>query len=258
MNKVIICMKWGTLYQSDYVNVLYNACRKNINGDFRFICLTDNSSGIDRNIETYPIPDNNCTTEMWAKGAWPKLTVFKKNLYDLEGRALFIDMDTVVWGNLNKFFDKTESFIGIDTGINWRPNKKNGGLNALLGTGVFTFNLGEQSHIFESFQKDPNAAFKSCAIEQVWVQTKVSKLKYWPPSWVISFKRWLRQPIGLDIFLEPKLPPHDTGLIAFHGTPRPIALVRSTGARWDRFPHLGHGQVSWMKNYWLENGGKLI
>jgi hypothetical protein len=26
---------------------------------------------------------------------------------------------------------------------------------------------------------------------------------------------------------------------------------------WDRFPHLGHGQVPWMADYWTENGGRL-
>ena len=39
-------MKWGNLYSSDYVNVLYNATKRNITGDFRFICLTDKNDGI--------------------------------------------------------------------------------------------------------------------------------------------------------------------------------------------------------------------
>lgn len=257
-NKVIICMKWGSLYGPDYVNVLFNACRKNMKGEFQFICLTDDENGIDKSIQTYPIPANNCSPEMWNHGAWPKLTVFKNNLYDLKGRALFIDMDTVVWGSLDRFFEETTSFIGIDTGPNWRPNMANGGVNALLGTGVFAFNLGEYAEIFDEFQRDPHAAFKTYDIEQVWVQKKVPDLSYWPQNWVISFKRWLRQPVGLDLIFEPKAPPVGTGLIAFHGTPRPIALVQSKGLFWDRFPHLGHGQVSWMKNYWIENGGEIL
>jgi hypothetical protein len=256
-NRIVLCMKWGSLYGSDYVNVLFNACRKNINGQFQFVCLTDNPTGIDKSIQTLPIPDIGCSPEMWMQGAWPKLSIFMENLYDLKGRVLFIDMDTVVWGSLDKFFEYSGSFVGIDTGINWRPNRLNGGTNALLGTGVFAFNMGEQSQVLSRFQYDSDAAFKKCGIEQVWVQENVQNISYWPQDWVISFKRWLRRPIGLDLFLEPKKPAPETGLIAFHGIPRPIELVRSKGSRWDQFPHMGHGTVGWMRDYWLENGGNV-
>ena len=55
--RVVICMKWGTLYSADYVNVLFNACKANITGDFRFVCLTDNAGGLTNGIEAFPIPD---------------------------------------------------------------------------------------------------------------------------------------------------------------------------------------------------------
>ena len=50
-------MKWGTLYSAEYVNVLYRAVRKNLSGDFRFVCLTSESDGLLDEIETYPIPE---------------------------------------------------------------------------------------------------------------------------------------------------------------------------------------------------------
>ncbi len=45
MDRVVICMKWGTLYSADYVNVLYNAVRAHLEGPFRFVCLTDDPRG---------------------------------------------------------------------------------------------------------------------------------------------------------------------------------------------------------------------
>jgi hypothetical protein len=45
-DRVVICMKWGALYAPDYVNVLYNACRVQITGPFRFVCLTENTEGL--------------------------------------------------------------------------------------------------------------------------------------------------------------------------------------------------------------------
>lgn len=257
MDRVVLCMKWGPLYGPDYVNVLYNATRAHLTGSYRFVCLTDDPSGFVSGIESFPIPDIGCTPNMWRHGAWPKLSVFAQDLYGLTGRALFIDMDTIICGPLDRFFDDPAPLIGIDTGPGWHPGGKQGGSDAELGTGVFAFNLGQQSQILDRFRAAPEQAFESCDIEQVWVQKQATSVAYWPEGWVISFKRWLRQPIGLDLFLPPKAPPPSAGMVAFHGDPRPITLVRPGRAKWDKFPHLGHGQVAWMRDYWLRNGGRI-
>ena len=255
--RIILCMKWGTLYPADYVNVLYNACRAHLAGAFRFVCLTDDATGFLPGIEAHPIPDIGCTPEMWRHGAWPKLSVFSADLYGLRGRALFIDLDTVICGDLAPFFDHPAPFVGIDTSRNWRPGGTPGATGALLGTGVFAFDLGAETQILLRFQSDPAAAFARADIEQVWVQEHVRSLEYWPAGWVISFKRWLRQPVGLDLFLPPKKPPASAGMIAFHGDPRPVALLAPGNRRWDRLPHMGHGQVGWMREYWTGNGGRM-
>jgi hypothetical protein len=44
-------------------------------------------------------------------------------------------------------------------------------------------------------------------------------------------------------------------VLAFHGTPRPVDLIGQGKTFWDRFPHLGHGPVGWMVDYWRDNGG---
>jgi len=257
MDNVVICMKWGNLYGPDYVNVLFNAVSQNLTYPFRFVCLTDSHDGLDPKIEAFPIPDIGCTPEMWRHGAWPKLSVFAENLYDLSGRALFIDMDTVVCGSLDRFFENQAPFIAIDTSDNWRPGKESGQDNALVGTGIFAFGIGEQAQVLTEFQKDPQMAFDTCDIEQVWVQKTVSSVAYWPRNWVISFKYWLRQPIGLDFFKSPKTPPMETSIVAFHGDPRPISLIKSGRGLWDKFPHMGRGQVPWMRDYWVRNGGDV-
>ena len=40
----ILCMKWGTKYGPEYVNRLYAMVRRHLSGDFRFVCLTDDST----------------------------------------------------------------------------------------------------------------------------------------------------------------------------------------------------------------------
>ncbi|MDC0496578.1 hypothetical protein OAN84_08990 [Planktomarina temperata] len=257
MERVVICMKWGDLYGPDYVNVLFNAVCENLAQPFRFVCLTDCHDELHPDIEIFPIPDIGCTPEMWKHGAWPKLSVFASDLYGLAGRALFIDMDTVICGQLDKLFKVDAPFVAIDTSDNWRPGGEPGKGNALVGTGIFAFDIGCQSQILTEFQKNPQLAFETCKLEQVWVQKKASSIDFWPLDWVISFKRWLRRPIGLDIFMAPKKPLEGASIVAFHGNPRPISLVRSTWRFWDSFPHMGYGRVPWMRDYWTLNGGKI-
>ena len=104
---------------------------------------------------------------------------------------------------------------------------------------------------------DKSAAFTHFRNEQDFVAAHADELEFWPAGWVISFKRWLRQPIGLDLLLRPKAPPEDAKIIAFHGDPRPITLVPERAGFWDRFPHMGHGQVDWVRDYWIEHGGRM-
>jgi hypothetical protein len=52
----VICMKWGTKYGPEYVNRLYAMVRRHLSGDFRFVCLTDDSTGIRSEVQCLPIP----------------------------------------------------------------------------------------------------------------------------------------------------------------------------------------------------------
>jgi hypothetical protein len=73
MDRIVLCMNWGTLFSPDYVNVLYNACKANLTGPFRFVCLTDSIDGLSDGIEAFPIPQIGCTREMYFSGAWALL-----------------------------------------------------------------------------------------------------------------------------------------------------------------------------------------
>ncbi len=52
----IICIKWGTKYGPDYVNKLRSMVQRHLKRPHRFVCLTDDTNGIDPSIETKPIP----------------------------------------------------------------------------------------------------------------------------------------------------------------------------------------------------------
>ena len=256
-DRTVLCMKWGTLFQPDYVNVLYNACREAISGRFRFVCLTDDAEGFAQGIEALPIPDIGLEPGEWyTRGVWPKLALYVANLHGLKGRCLFVDLDMVVLRGLDEMFEHPAKIVGIDVGEGWRPGRE-GQYPPELGTGLFAFDAGGQAQILDAFLADKSAAFTHFRNEQDFVAAHADELEFWPAGWVISFKRWLRQPIGLDLLLRPKAPPEDAKIIAFHGDPRPITLVPERAGFWDRFPHMGHGQVDWVRDYWIEHGGRM-
>ena len=50
----IACMKWGDWcapHGAEYVNILYDSVRRNLDRDFRFVCATDDPSGIRPEVE---------------------------------------------------------------------------------------------------------------------------------------------------------------------------------------------------------------
>ena len=252
--RVVLCMRWGTLYPAGYVNVLHSAVCRHLEKPFRFVCLTDESEGLNPGIEAFPIPDLGFSECHWKSGAWPKLSVFLQDLYGLQGRALFIDLDSIILGSLDPFFDFADELVAIGGGRKWRRGSENP--EPELASGVFAFDLGTEPQVVEIFQKDPVGAFDEYGLEQDFLAATVSSWKPWPDDWVISFKRHLRLPPVVDWFLPQRLPPAGTGIVAFHGDPRPIDVVRQGKYYWNEFPRRGRGPIPWVRDYWLENGYK--
>lgn len=254
-DRVVICMKWGTLFPADYVNVLHNACRANISGPFRFVCLTDDSTGLSEGVESFPIPDIGLRPDEWyTRGIWPKLSLFVEDLYGLRGRCLFIDLDMMILGPLDAMFEFGTGVVTTDMGMGWRPGGQPGAVQE-AGTCVFAFDLGKESHILKAFQADRESAKARFRNEQDFVGFHAKTIGFWPKGWVISFKRHLVRRYGRDLILPPPAPATGPAILAFHGDPRPADLLQ-TGI-WGRFPHLGRGPVGWVVDYWTRNGGRL-
>lgn len=249
-------MRWGALYPSVYVNVLHNAVRDHLDGEFRFVCLTDDPAGLDDGIEHYPIPDLGYSERHWNHGAWPKLGVFQEDLYGLTGRALFIDLDSFITGDLARFFEAEGPFLSIGAGKDWRRGTTNE--TPILMSSTFAFTLGSESQIVDRFVADPEGAYDLLDIEQSFIEEHVSDWRPWPDPWVVSFKRHLCQPVLIDRVLPPREPDPATSIVAFHGDPRPIDVLADDGHNWAAFPRYGRSPVGWARDYWLKYGGAEI
>ncbi len=248
---VVLCIKWGNAFTPDYVNVLFRATTAFLNQKFLFVCLTDRTDGLDAGILTRPIPDVGLTDkQISAPGVWRKLALFHPSVADISpgARALFIDLDMMITGNLDRFLVPTSKIVLLDTGHDWRAKDP-----VQPSTGVFAFNLGEQHHILKKFKADPACAMQKFRNEQDFVAANCEGMSLWPNGLVISFKRHLVRRYGKDLLFGPRRPYSGPAILAFHGEPRPVDLM-NTGF-WGRFPHLGLGPVDWALEYWKNYGG---
>ena len=117
----IITLKWGNRYPADYVNRLERAVRRHLSGEYRFICFTDDAAGLSDQIESFPIPEIDIPDAQLVTG-WRKLCLFRDDL-PIEGACLFLDLDIIIVGSLDKFFSyETGKIPIIHNWVHWRKS----------------------------------------------------------------------------------------------------------------------------------------
>ena len=209
-SQTVICMKWGTRYGPEFVNRLASMVRRNVSRPTRFLCFTEDQSGLEEGIETHPLPAINIPDRV-AWSPWRKLSIWQKPLAGLEGDVLFLDLDLVVTGSLDDFFDYNPgAYVAID---NWTQPGKGVG-----NTSAFRFPVGKYTHIFDDFNEDPEIILGKWRIEQQYISDSIDKMLFWPADWCVSFKHSLLPPWPLNFFKSPGLSP-DARIVAFTGKP---------------------------------------
>jgi len=234
-------MKWGDKFPADYVNRLYGMVKRNLSGEFRFVCFTENSEGIRNEVEIQGLPELDLPPDSPERG-WRKLSVFKKDFGGLSGTTLFLDLDVVIVGNLDAFFTHPGEFLIAHDKKN--PKKIEG------NSSVFRFEIGQHPEILHYFEKNSALVKNQVRHEQAYLSREMHKLgmlKYWPDEWVPSFKyrccpSWIK-----SWFKAPSIPKH-AKVVLFHGLPNPPEAIIGKSGKWYR-----HIQPSpWIKEHWIE------
>lgn len=245
----VVCMKWGTLYGPEYANRLYAMVARNLKRPFRFVCFTEDATGLNPDIEVMPLPPIRIDPP-YENTPWKKLALYNPALGDLAGSTLFFDLDIVITGSLDKFFDYPGEYCVIH---NWtQPTKING------NTSVFRFNIGAHSNLLDEFHSQPTQHWVDVyRIEQTFLSQilhKEGKLTYWPEGWCVSFKGhclpggWKFPRVLLNWFLSSRLP-EDASVCVFHGHPNPDDAL---AGRWPGGWYKRLRPARWIADYWHE------
>ena len=240
--QTVICMKWGTRYGSDFVNRLYRSIQRQTRRKTRLVCFTDDGDGINPNVQIEPIPEINLPDDL-ALTPWRKLTMWKAPLADLKGDVLFLDLDLVITGNLDDFFDfEPGRFCVID---NWtQPGQGIG------NTSCFRFPVGKYAHIYDDIQANPDPILAKYIIEQVYITKELDDVVFWPAIWCVSFKHSLLPKWPLNFFKTPNLP-RDTRIVAFTGKPdQDEAVIGKWPAPWYKKHYKYVKPTPWIAEHW--------
>ena len=248
MKKSILTIKWGSEFTSEDVNILKKAAKNNTETDFQFVCLTDDASGLHHEIIALPIPMSGLFQMPKSAGAWPKICLFHPSLGKFLEQVLFLDIDTVICGNIDPFFDDPgDTLRMLSCGSRWKDFESEKAPQP--ATGVMSYNVKCHINIFENFAKNPDAAYNEHSLEQEFVGANSTRIDYFPLEYIQSFKYHLRRQYLMDLLLPPKAPSEETRMVAFHGYPRP-RQVANIGEKWARFPRTGIHRPAWLINYW--------
>lgn len=148
------CLKWGTKYDSEYVNRLYTMIKRNCNVEFQLHCCTEDGNDIREEVNIIPLPEH-----LYLETYWWKLWI-TSNEFPIKGNCVFFDLDIVIQNNLQELIDYECGGMLYILNAKWRSEyiKEIGKTIKLTSTNssVMLWNSSVRvDTALEKFMKDP-------------------------------------------------------------------------------------------------------
>jgi uncharacterized Rossmann fold enzyme len=211
----VACIKVGSRYGADYVNILYDMVSRNLQSGFpgQFVCFTDDPSGLDPAITVRKVPE-----DLAHRGWFSKLWLFSKDAFPDGGRVLYFDLDTVITGPLDAIAMCSNDFAILRDA--YRPKG--------LQSSVMAWEAGRYEHVWDSWNAAGRPEVEGG--DQTWIEQQIPQadiLQQIYPKRFRSYKVECR--FGI---------PHGTSVVFFHGFPRPHEVTEG-----------------WVPQVWKTGGG---
>jgi len=218
--RYVLCLKHGAKYGPEYVNTLKRMVDRKLSLPYEFACLTENPKGIDKDIKIIDLPKE-------LSGWWCKPYMYSKDL-PIKGDILYMDLDVVISGNLNKLFEFSPGDWCVirDFTRAMQPSWQK------YNSSVVRFKTGQLDHVWQDFIKNPSAVIGSHFGDQDWLWTKAQgTARMWPDEWIRSWKWEIRKDRhlkagqkGSRTFVHDDhnaRPSEECCITVFHGDPNP-------------------------------------
>lgn len=242
--QTVLCLKWGNRYGPEYVNRLYSMVSRNTARPLRFVCITDNPADIRPEVELKEMPPFDLP-EALRFHPFRRMFIFQSELYDLGGNVLHLDLDLLVTGSIDGFFDYKPE-LDFVVAENWtQPGQGIGNMS------VFRFRIGALTRVWERFRADPTAMKRTYKNSQTFVCRTLGKVEFYPANWCVSFKHSLIPVWPLNFIKVPRLTA-ETRVVAFTGRPDIDEAYRGewpTDSAWKKlYKHVR--PTRWIMDHW--------
>lgn len=221
--KQVICIKWGNKFGPEYVNRLHGMISRNITPPFRLYCFTDDGAGLHPDIAVRPLPEFDYKAPERTRGKWPKSRLWG-DLGDVTGVVLFLDLDVIVTGNIDDFFehgDPDDTILGRNLNT---PFERMG------QTSVYRMRVGKLAPLQDIFRADPQGVADTYRYEQRFVTRNApGGVKFWSLRWMAHFRLQCVPIFPLNYLKEPKIP-RGAKIVIFPGNLNPPDAILG---RWD-------------------------
>lgn len=186
---------------AEYLEKLYAGVRRNLTLPWRGVCLTDDPNTLPKGIDAIK-------AEFGPQGYWHKLELFKKGAFDSDERVLFIDLDTIITGNIDQIASYDGPFAILEDVY----------FQERMASSLMAWRGDSLTHIWDNWVEmgSPMGDHKG---DQGWIENQMRGEKHdiWQdlyPRQICSFKKDARPinrlPIGCRVLM-------------YHGVPRPHA-----------------------------------
>ena len=239
--QTVVCMRWGDRFPVDYVNRLYRGVMRNVVRPTRFIAFTDDSLGLDAGIEPREIPPIRLPDTGLGGSPWRKLALWSPQI-GLDGDLLFLDLDVVVVGPLDAFFDFEPAKLAIIR--DW--SAKDSG-----NSSVMRLPANGAPHLVERFERDPLEKRRLYSNEQVYLCRESGlPLVFWPSAWCPGFKAMMLPRFPFNLVKSVELP-EGARVVVFTGHPRPHEALRGEwpASGWKKI-YKRVRPVAWLDAHW--------
>jgi hypothetical protein len=258
--KIVTMIKWGVGYPADAFNRTYRALKVNLDSDVEIVCVTDDPTGLEPGIKSVPLAEIPLDRSKWNDGMWPKVALFKEDVFPTDAKVLYVDVDIAVVGDLMCFFNQIqpdEMQIIKDWKTyheQWFPKlfpSNRGGNSSTLG-----FVAGDHSNIWDQFVADPDGSFANFGNDQQFITGVAKNLRYLPEGWTGSFKKSVA-PLPPLAWFSACQPKPDCRIVAFHGSPELDDLTRRNRSDLQLLAE-GFGRIRWIEAYLDAYDGPVV
>lgn len=202
----IACVYWKSRKGPEYIpngwiDALQRMIDRNVTVPYRFVCLSNTRVPCER----IPLENN---WDVW----WSKVELFRPGLF--EGRVFYLDLDTIIVGNIDELLEREEKFIALKP---FNPHK--GLLRNYFASGLMSWEAdGTYDFIYEKFAEDPVEYRRQFRGDQDYMSHIVSREGK-------SFARWQYLVPGIYSYKRHihngAIKTENAKVICFHGNPRP-------------------------------------